>query len=95
MSKFPFLQRMRPLIERAAKSARESASRSSFNGAYLMTVYMTVRDRLTITAERLENEERVAPDRWSEPMTREEFEEYLMRLGGVWVVEPEDEDGRD
>ena len=90
--KFPFVKRMRPLIERAAEAAREQASRSSLNNAYLMTVYMSVRDRLIIAAERLEKEERVAPDRWSEPMNREEFEEYLLSLGGVWIIEPEEDD---
>ena len=90
--RFPFLQRMMPLIERAAEAAREAASTSSANGAYLSLIRTSVRTRLMSTAELLESRERVAPDKWSEPMTREEFEEHLLRLGGVWVIEP-DEDG--
>lgn len=86
-----FYKRMRPLIDRAAENAKRLASTSSWNPAYLWTVFFNEKNRLSWTAIRLETEERVQPDRWSKPMTREEFEEYLLSLG-VWVEEPEDGD---
>lgn len=87
-----FYKRMQPLIERAAENAKRLAGKGSWNPAYLWTVFFSEKSRLSWTAIRFETEEKVAPDRWSEPMTREEFEEYLLNLGGVWVVEePEQE----
>ena len=51
-----FYKRMRPLIDQAAFRAKRLASKSSWNPAYLWTVFMNEKNRLTWTAIRLETE---------------------------------------
>lgn len=94
MEKFEFYERMKPYIERAAQKAMESTKRITLNEHFWWMAYIMERDRLHFKTWEFKNNETVKPDRWSEPMTRDEFEEYLARLGGVWVEEFEEEDSK-
>lgn len=91
MGTFEFYERMKPYIERAAENARRRA-KAVFgeNMHFLWMAYQQEKSRLHFATWELKNNETVKPDRWSEPMTREQFEEYLLNLA-VWVEEPEDD----
>lgn len=91
MGAFDYYERMKPLIEKAAGAARRRAKRVSLNPYFHWMVYTTERNRLTDATFRFQKEETVVPDRWSEPMNREQFEEYLLSLG-VWVEEDDEEE---
>lgn len=93
MGAFDYYERVKPLIEKAASVAMRRAKRISFNQYFHWMIYITERTRLTDATFRFQKEETVKPDRWSEPMTRDEFEEYLKNLG-VWVEEFDEEDSK-
>lgn len=89
MEKFEFYERMKPFIERAALNAKRRASTVIKNPHFLWMIYQQEKSRLHFATWDLKKNETVTVDRWSEPMTRDEFEEYLLNLA-VWVEEFEE-----
>lgn len=91
METFEFYERMKPYIERAAENAKRHARKTQRNAHILWLVYQQEKSRLHFATWDFKNNETVKVDRWSEPMTRDEFEEYLLNLA-VWVEEFEEDD---
>ena len=87
-----FIERTKPLIERAAETARRRASSVVTNTYLLWDVYNRERERLHFAAWDYSKKETVKPDKFTREMTRDEFEEYLLNLA-VWVEEFDEEPG--
>lgn len=79
-----YLTKIFPLIDRAAEAARGRAKKVILDSHQLWMVYVQERERLLDGAIAAKN---------GEPVDREDFEAYLISLGGeshetVWAWEP-------
>lgn len=83
-----FIKKVKPLIESAAEAAREYGYRVTDNVHTLYSVYASRKNSLTDAAYKIEKEGTASPDRFTKPLTAEEFEQYLLS-NGVWV-DPEE-----
>lgn len=79
-----FIKKVMPLIESAANAAREYGTRVTDNAHVLYSVYAARKSLLTDAAYKIEEEGTASPDRFTRPLTAEEFEQYLLS-NGVWV----------
>lgn len=83
-----FIKKVKPLIESAASAARDYGMRVTNNAHVLYSIYTTRKNLLTDAAYKIEKDGEASPDRFTKPLTAEEFEQYLLNRG-VWV-DPEE-----
>jgi hypothetical protein len=83
-----FIKKVMPLIESAANAARDYGFKVTDNVHTLYSIYSSRKSLLTDAAYKIEKEGTASPDRFTKPLTAEEFEQYLLS-NGVWV-DPEE-----
>lgn len=75
---YHFKARLLPLIEEAAEAAKRRASLGQIDNFILWEIYRQERDRLFLALTEFELSPTVRPDRFSEELTPEEFEQYVL-----------------